>query len=255
LRLPVEFFAGFVEYSMIDPSMNQYVESLFKATVTLIPLAVLLLFGNRHLRTVADRTPDAAFAASVVGAAFFGTLLLAFVASQFRPLFDVRYFVGILPFLAILIGAALARTRPMTVIAFGALFASAALHTALTIDETWRPAYRDATDQIEQDQPDDVIVVFVDLPSVHGVPGIRYYLDEAYHTVEYDGSVRNGEFAAFLDDLEITAPRTWVLQAGTAPAAFDAPPGFVTSVQEQHDSRFFHRHFTIKVTALDREDR
>ncbi len=255
VRLPVEFFAGFVEYSMIDPSMNQYVESLFKATVTLIPLAVLLLFGNRHLRTVADRTPAAAFAAAVVGAAFFGTLLLAFVASQFRPLFDVRYFVGILPFLAILIGAALARTRPMTVIAFGALFASAALHTALTIDETWRPAYRDATDQIEQDQPDDVIVVFVDLPSVHGVPGIRYYLDEAYHTVEYDGSVRNGEFAAFLDDLEITAPRTWVLQAGTAPAAFDAPPGFVTSVQEQHDSRFFHRHFTIKVTALDREDR
>ena len=163
VRLPVEFFAGFVEYSMIDPSMNQYVENLFKANVILIPLAVLLLFGSRHLRTVADRTPDAAFAAAVVGAAFFGTLLLAFVASQFRTLFFVRYFVGILPFLAILIGAALARMRPMTVIAFGALFASAALHTALTIDETWRPAFRDATDQIEQDQPDDVIVVFVDL--------------------------------------------------------------------------------------------
>lgn len=254
--LPVEFFTGFVEYSMIDPNMNQYVENLFKGIVILVPLAVLLRFGGRHLRALAAGAPDAAFAATAVGAAFFGTLLLTFVASQLRPLFFVRYFVGILPFLAILIGAALARMRSVTVIAFGALFAAALLHTALTLAETWRPAFRDATDQVETDHPEDVIVVFVDLDfSDVGLSGLRYYLDEAYHTVEYDGSVRNGEFAAFLDDLDTTAPRTWVLQAGEAPVVFDAPLGFVTSIQEQHGSRFFHGPFTIRVTALDRQDR
>ena len=255
-RLPVEFFTGFVEYSMIDLNMNQHVENLFKGMVILVPLAVLLLVGGRHLRAVATEAPDAASTAVVIGAAFFGTLVLAFVASQLRPLFFVRYFVGILPFLAILIGAALARMRPIAVIAFGVLVASAVLHTALTIGETWRPAFRDATDQIEQDQPDDVIVVFVDLDFAdYTLYGLPYYLDEAYLTVEYDGSLRNGDFAAFLDGLERTKPRTWVLQAGTAPVAFDAPPGFVTSVQERHDSRLFHGHFTIQITALDREDR
>jgi len=256
-RLPVEFFTGFVDYPLIATNMDEFLRYTVNVTVILVSLAVLLLFGSRHVRAVADRAPEAAYAGAVVGAALFGTLVLAFVASQLRPLLYVRYFVGILPFLAILIGAALARMRPVSVIAFGALFALSVVHTALAVDETWRPAFRNATDQIEQDQPDDVIVVLVDFNfSDVRFFGLRYYLDEAYQTVEYDGSIRNGEFAAFLDDLETSALRTWVLQAGTAPADVDTPPGFVTSVQAQHGSRFlFLGPFTIQVTALDREDR
>jgi len=242
--LPVQFFTGFVERSTAD------------SLVVGVTLAALLVFGSVRLRSVADGSPDAGFAGAVIGAALVGTGLLSIAVSELRPLVFVRYFVGVLPFLAILIGAALTRLRPVPVIAFSTLFAVATLHAVPIINDAWRPAFRDATDRIEQDHPDDVIVVFVDLDfSLSPYYGLLYYLDEAYHTVEYNDSGHNGGFAAFLDNLETTASRTWVLQAGKAPVIFDDPPGFVTSVQEEYGSHYFYDSFTIRIAALDRDTR
>ena len=247
IALPVQFFIGFEE----DVTTRADIWS-----VGIVALIILFRFSVQQLHSNAAGSPDAAFTGAVIGAAFAGPVLLALIASEVRPLVFVRYFVGVLPFLAILIGAALTRLRPVPVIAFSTLFAVATLHAVPIINDAWRPAFRDATDRIEQDHPDDVIVVFVDLDfSLSPYYGLLYYLDEAYHTVEYNDSGHNGGFAAFLDNLETTASRTWVLQAGKAPVIFDDPPGFVTSVQEEYGSHYFYDSFTIRIAALDRDTR
>jgi len=240
--LPVQFFTGFVERSTAD------------SLVVGVTLAALLVFGSVRLRSVADGSPDAGFAGAVIGAALVGTGLLSIAVSELRPLVFVRYFVGILPFLAILIGAALTRLRPVPVIAFSTLFAVATLHAVPTIDDAWRPAFRDATDRIEQDHPDDVIVVSVGPgPGDFRATGLRYYLDNGYVLHEYAGSVRDQEFPEFLDELRTTAPRTWILQYRHA-HNFNTPPGFIASANERYETRFFETRYMIQITALDRED-
>ncbi|MGA0237027.1 MAG: glycosyltransferase family 39 protein [Acidimicrobiales bacterium] len=242
IALPVQFFTGFVERSTAD------------SLVVGVTLAALLVFGSLRLRSVADGSPDAAFAGAVVGAALVGTGLLSIAVSELRPLVFVRYFVGVLPFLAILIGAALTRLRPVPVIAFSTLFAVATLHAVPTINDAWRPAFRDATDRIEQDHPDDVIVVSVGpAPGDFRATGLRYYLDNGYVLHEYAGSVRDQEFPEFLDELRTTAPRTWILQYRHA-HNFNTPPGFIASANERYETRFFETRYMIQITALDRED-
>jgi len=242
IALPVQFFTGFVERSTAD------------SLVVGVTLAALLVFGSPRLRSVADGSPDAAFAGAVVGAALVGTGLLSIAVSELRPLVFVRYFVGVLPFLAILIGAALTRLRPVPVIAFSTLFAVATLHAVPIINDAWRPAFRDATDRIEQDHPDDVIVVSVGpAPGDFRATGLHYYLDNGYVLHEYAGSVRDQEFPEFLDELRTTAPRTWILQYRHA-HNFNTPPGFIASANERYETRFFETRYTIQITALDRED-
>ncbi len=249
--LPVQFFTGFVDVSTSDWIMVH----VTLAVPIIVALAVLLRLSGQKLHSNAAGSPDAAFAGAVVGAAFAGPVLLAFLASEIRPLIFVRYLVGILPFLAILLGAALTRLRPVPVIAFSTLFAVATLHAVPTINDAWRPAFRDATDRIEQDHPNNVMVVAVGrcIRCVDAI-GLFYYLDDGYELVEYDGSVHDEEFAEFLDELETTAPRIWILQSLDV-IGFDAPPGFIASVDERHDTRFFETRYRIQITALDRETR
>jgi hypothetical protein len=180
--------------------------------------------------------------------------VLSIGVSVLRPLIFVRYFVGILPALALVVGAAFSTSvrwrRVVDVALLGLVFASLT-HVGPTISDPWRPEFKAATEQIEAD-PDAALVLFVgDDPDDFRARGFGYYLDADIAVQDVIGGVEDPAFIDAASRLPPDADVVWVLQYGSV-GEFIAPAGFDATLTQRLPSRFFTRTYPIGLTRLQR---
>lgn len=241
-ELPVMFFTAFADRSAID---NLVVAA---ALAFLTGVAVRTLWNGRSSH------PDNGFAAAVIVGAVVGTIALSVAISVLRPLIFVRYFVGILPMVAVMLAVPMGRLRFVTSTAFAALIVVSVVHAIPTIDDTWRPAFGAATDRIEAAGPDDSIVLLVGADaSDFRVSGFWYYLDAAHAVIDVPGQVSDPTFTDAIDQLSEDIDRVWVVQYQRI-GAVATPDGFAVASTERLDSRFFTRTYPVSVVELERTD-
>lgn len=240
-ELPILFFTAFAGHSAVD------------TVLVGAALAVLLATGGWTLWTTRNDQSDGGFGAAVVVAAVAGTIVLSIVISALRPLIFVRYFVGILPFVAVLLGAGVARLRLPAMGAFVLLVAVSVVHAVPTVNDTWRPAFAAATDRIEADGADGTVVLLVGPdPTDFRLTGFGFYLDPGFDVVEVTGDVTDPAFGDAIDGLDADVNRVWVLQYQTV-SRIDPRTDVTATVFERYDARFFEGFYPISLVRLDRE--
>lgn len=242
-ELPLQFFTAFADRSSFDTLV------IATALVVLTSVALRALWSERAAHA------DEGFAAAVMVGAVFGTIVLSVAVSMLRPLIFVRYFVGILPMVAVLLSVGLARRRVIVGAAFTALLAVSVAHAIPILSDTWRPDFRPVTDRIETTDPGDSIVLLVGQDaSDFRVNGFRYYLDAEFAVVEVTGRVTDPVFADALVQLDEDIGIVWVVQYQTVSGPVVAPNDFEIRSSERFDSRFFTRRYPVSVTQLERSD-
>ncbi|MEM9467147.1 MAG: glycosyltransferase family 39 protein [Actinomycetota bacterium] len=246
-ELPIQFFTAFANRSNLDNLV------IGAALMVLFVIALRALWSGR------TTDADQGLAASVVVAAVVGTFALSVLVSLFRPLIFVRYFAGILPMTAIVLAVGVsrsrisdARTRWVALGAFGLLLLARLGHAVPTIDDTWRPDWRAATDQLETASADDSVTLLVGPDSGDfRVSGFWYYADPDLPVIEVTGQVTDPVFTDAVDQLDADIATVWVVQyelIDRVPELDDFEP---VSFQ-RFDSRFFTGSYRISVVELDR---
>ncbi len=241
-ELPVQFFTAFADRSSLDNLL------IAAALLVLSAAALLQLWSEREAHG------DDGFAAAVIVGAVFGTIVLSVVVSMLRPLIFVRYFVGILPMVAVLLAVGVGRRRAATGAAFAVLLVVSVIHAVPTVDDTWRPDFRRATDTIEAAGADDAIILLVG-PGADDfrASGFWYYLDPEFAVIEVTGRTTDPVFADAVDQLDEDIATVWVVQYQSINSVA-SPTGFDIASAERFDSRFFTRRYPISVIELERSD-
>ena len=235
--LPVLFFTAFAGHGFWD------------RVLVLGALGASLVVAGQTIRAGRASRPEVGFAAAVVVVGLFGTVALSVLVSLLKPLVFIRYFVGILPLVAVLVGVSVARLRPVAVVAVGALLALSVVHTIPTVVDTWRPPFGEIADRIDaSDQPGDVVVT-VGRGRDYRTTGIDFYVEPRIAVSDFRGSVRDPAFVEVLEEVG-DEHRVWVLQYGTV-ADLDSPNGRSVLSDERLDSRFLlHGGYRYSLSLL-----
>jgi len=235
--LPVLFFTAFAGLGFFD------------RIVVVGALAVSFVVSAQTMRAARDSGTDVGFAAAIVFAGLFGTVALSVLVSLLKPLVFIRYFVGILPLVAVLVGVSVARLRPVAGVAVGALFAVSVVHAIPTVVDTWRPPFGEIAERVETaGQPGDVVVT-VGRGRDYRTTGIDFYFDSGIAVSDFRGSVQDPGFADALDEVG-DGQRVWVLQYGVA-LDFDPPDGRTVISHDRFDTRFLlHGGYRYSLSLL-----
>jgi hypothetical protein len=196
------------------------------------------------------------FSVIVMAGAVFGTVLLAVVVSLAKPILFVRYFVGILPTLCILLAVAAVRSRPRIpgVTAYFLLLVVSIAFVVPVVTETWRPDFAAVGDTIAEGGSEDAVVLIVGPdPNDLGLSGFDHYNDAAVPVVMVDSRDGSDAVAAAIDELDGDPARVWLLRYRAFGGA-DVPPGYEVVLDERYDSRFFERSFPMRLILLESLD-
>jgi uncharacterized membrane protein len=238
--LPVLFFTGFAGHSAFE-------------TIAVIT-ALGLLFGLRIWisRTDSDQKSGTEFANSVIVGAVVGTLVLSVILSLIRPLFFVRYFVGIVPLFAVIVGSALTRIRVGAVAAFVVLLIIGVVHTIPTVTDTWRPPLAQATEHIEAEGSEGVAVVSVGIGRYQGTLDLKHYLDPAIDVVDIIDNPAESRVVDALLRFDEATETVWVIHYEPMDM-LEMPEGFVSTFAERFDYRILQSEdLSIWIERLER---
>ena len=216
---------------------------------SLAVLAALLVLAAARM---AQRAEHDLFPLLVMVAAVVGTIVLAVLVSVVEPILFVRYFAGILPIGCILLAAAAVRGRPRVLgwAAFGALAAVSVACVIPVVTDSWRPDFGAVTETVGAESSDDAIMLVIgNNQNDLALSGLDHYIGDRVPIQVVDTSVGDSAvpdaIAAQGADSDI-----WLLQPGSTPT-LAVPEGFVATVDETYDTRFFERRFRMRLTLLE----
>jgi hypothetical protein len=185
-----------------------------------------------------------------------GTLGFAVAISLLKPILFVRYLVGVLPFLAIVlaVGATVARPRWLASASLAVLLLTGLWGSLQILQSNWRPNFKAPLALVEQSAgPQAQLLLLAPAADTMHLLGFEHYFkgNQPLVTV-YGPEAAVDKLAAVLPGLPTSTTSVWVLQLqpeGPVPAQL---AGFNREFSQDYPSRFFTGNLVVSLARYER---
>ena len=242
LNLPIQFYTVF-------ENTHFGVKALLAMTIA--GLGVLGWLGHR--RASAPRTSQRRDFALLL-AVTLGTVVLAELISMIRPIVYIRYFVGIIPSVCVLLALGLVYARPKWIgaVLYGTLVVCSLYFASIVVTTEWRPDFRSPLVFVERHaRPGDQLMLFAPEDDPFRLAPFEHYRPSGVTVTRHYG-LNVESIGDVLNNSEQMGGGAWVFQYGQV-LPVTAPDGFQLEHEASYSSRFFGGRVSIGLAYLEKQ--